>query len=201
MPYTHMWRRAPALNKSGFAKLVEDVKLIFERAAELGIKVAGPTGHGKPEVSGGTIAFNGAKDCGHRFYDFGEPWPTQEAEGVFNDQAVAELPYWSGEHLNTRTCHGGSCAQGAFVLDRVFMEKHWTQLDKGGYFCKCETQFKPYDLIVTAVLVRVKEHLSDEVFVSSDGQERAFEDAKRLCRELFGWARYFQVESAESELV
>ena len=148
-----------------------------------------------------TIAFNGSKECGHRFYDFGEPWPTDNAEGVFKDEAVAENPYWSGEHLNTRMCHGGSCAQGSFVIDRVFMEKHWTPLEKGGYFCKCETQFKPYDLVVTAVLIRLKEHLSDEVFVSSDGQERAFEDAKRFCRELFGWTRYFQVESPESELV
>jgi len=201
MPYTHMWRRAPELNKSGFAKLVDDVKLIFERAAEMGIKICGPTGYGNPEVSGGTIAFNGSKECGHRFYDFGEPWPTDNAEGVFKDEAVAENPYWSGEHLNTRMCHGGSCAQGSFVIDRVFMEKHWTPLEKGGYFCKCETQFKPYDLVVTAVLIRLKEHLSDEVFVSSDGQERAFEDAKRFCRELFGWTRYFQVESPESELV
>jgi hypothetical protein len=201
MPYTHQWRRSPSLDPDGFAKAVEDVKLILEKIEELGIKIAGPTGHGRPEITRNTIAFNGVKECGHRFFNYGEPWPTDDAAGVFNDVPVAEEPYWSGEYLNTRTCHGGSCAQGAFVVDREFMKLHWTRLEKGGYFCKCETQFKPYDLAVTAALIRLKEHLADEIFINSDGHEKAFEDAKRFCRELFGWPRHFQVEPVESEVV
>jgi hypothetical protein len=201
MPYTHMWRRAPELTRAGFEKAVEDVKIILERSSELGVRISGPTGYGKPEVTGRTIAFNGVRDCGHRYFDYGEPWPTATAEGVQNDNAVADSPYWSGEYLHTRVCHGGSCAQGPFVVDRVFLAKHWTVLEKGGYFCKCETQFKPYDLVVTAALVRLKERLPDEIFLSSDGQEAGFEDAKRLCRELFGWPRHFELEPLESEVV
>ncbi len=201
MPYSHMWRRVPELDRNAFMKVLEDIRVILERAEEMGLRIAGPTGHGKPELTNQTIAFNGDAECGHRYFDYGEPWPTDSAEGVSNDSAVSESPYWSGEYLNTRACHGGSCAQGPFVVDRVFMKRHWTQLEKGGYFCKCETQFKPYDLIVTAVLIRLKEHLKDEIFINSDGRENGFEDAKRLCRELFGWSRHFQLEPIESELV
>jgi hypothetical protein len=201
MPYSHMWRRAPELDRSGFDKAVEDVKLIIERASEMGLLIAGPTGYGRPELTRQTIAFNGIRDCGHRFFDYGEPWPSDTAEGFQNDNAVSDIAYWSGEHLNTRVCHGGSCALFPFIVDRVFMPKHWTPLERGGYFSKCETQFKPYDLIVTAALIRLKEHLHDEVFINSDGREKAFDDAKRLCRELFGWSRYFELEPMESEVV
>ncbi len=202
MPYSHIWRRAPELDRLRFSKAVEDIKLILSRVGELGLFVAGPTGIGKPEITDRTIALNGSRDCGHRFFDFGEPWPSDTAEGFQNDNAVSEVPYWSGEYLNTRVCHGGSCAQGPFIVDRVFMARHWTPLEKGGYFCKCETQFKPYDLIVTASLIRLKEHLHDQVFLSwQDGQERGYADAKRLCRELFGWPSHFELEPPESELV
>lgn len=201
MGYTHMWRRAPVLNREAFMKAVEDVRLILERAEEMGLRLSGPLGYGQPEITDSTIAFNGTKECGHRFYDYGDPWPTDAAQGVFEDSPVSETPYWSGEHLNTRSCHGGSCAQGPFVVERNFLARHWSRLEKGGYFCKCETQFKPYDLIVTAVLIRLKERLKDEIFIQSDGREKAFEDAKRLCRELFGWTKYFELEPVESEVV
>ncbi len=201
MPYSHMWRRAPELSRERFKKVVEDVRLLIERAEELGIKIAGPSGHGKPELNDASIAFNGNADCGHRYFDMGEPWPSDVAEGFCNDNPIAALPYWSGEYLNTRTCHSGSCAQGPFVLDRVFLQRHWTLAEDKGFFCKCETQFKPYDLIVTAALIRIKEHLRDEIFVNSDGREKGFEDAKRLCREIFGWSRYFELEPVESEVV
>ncbi len=201
MPYAHMWRRAPELSRDGFRKAAEDIKLIIERATDMGLRIAGPTGHGKPELSENTVAFNGDRECKHRYFDFGEPWPTDTAEGVSNDNAVAPEPYWSGEYLTTRHCHGGSCAQGPFVIDRIFMSRHWTRREEKGYFCKCETQFKPYDLIVTAALIRLKENLADEIFLNSDGHEQAFEDAKRLCRELFGWPRHFELEPQESEVV
>lgn len=201
MGYTHQWRRAPELNREAFERVADDVRLILERADEMGLKLAGPTGYGKPEVTENTIAFNGSRNCGHRFFDYGEPWPTDTAEGVFADTPVADTPYWSGEYLTTRMCHGGSCAQGPFIVDRNFLTRHWTVLEHGGYYGKCETQFKPYDLIVTAALIRLKERLSDQIFVASDGREKAFEDAKRLCRELFGFARYFELDPVESERV
>lgn len=202
MGYAHFWRRGAVLDRSGFEKAVDDLRVLFMRAAEMGIKLAGPRGEGKPELSFNTIAFNGRRDCGHRYRDLGKPYPAKEARGIEDGaNPVAEgEPWFSGPFLNTRSC-GGECAGGAFIVDREFMVRAWDRPNAAGYMCICETDFKPYDLVVTAALIRLKEHLGSEIVISSDGHETGFEDAKRLCRELFGWASNFELEAQESEVV
>jgi hypothetical protein len=109
-------------------------------------------------------------------------------------------PWFSGALLETRVCNG-DCSGAPFVVDRRFLIREWDQLDKGKYFSHCETGYKPYDLAVTAVLVRLKENLGDELQVSSDGKERGFDDAKRVCRTLFGFAKKFELEPEEAEVI
>lgn len=222
--YTHQWRRAPALESRAFAQAVEDVRLILDRVTKMGLKIAGPTGYGAPEITANTIAFNGSATCGHRYADYGDPWPTEDASGVYGIATEIEVPpdsvllpsadtetipepyapepYWSGAYLTTRACHGEThCAGAAFVIDRVQLVRPWMRLEDGGYFCRCATLFKPYDLPVTAALIRLKEHFKNEIRINSDGRLPAFEDAKRLCRDLFGWPRYFELESVDSASV
>lgn len=200
MGYTHYWRRAPELSREPFVLALEDIRKIIEKVKEIGLQVGGPTGAGAPELSDYVIAFNGRKDCGHRYMDLGKPWPSKTAEGVELTNQPVSGPWFSGAMLETRVC-GGCCAADPFVVDRKFILRSWDQLEAGRYFCYCETGYKPYDLVVTAALIRLKERLGDEIVISSDGLERGFEDAKKLCRELFGWPVRFALEAEESELV
>src|ERR1043166_5710209 len=82
MGYTHYWRRSPDLKPANFAKAVEDIGHILAAVAERHIQIAGPTGYGKPELSESLIAFNGPRECGHRYRDLGSPWPSPTSAGV-----------------------------------------------------------------------------------------------------------------------
>lgn len=199
MAYAHYWSRVLEFDREAFARAVEDIRLIVARLQDMGLRVAGPGGKGKPQLGGETIAFNGAAACGHRYRDLGEPWPADGAFGVeekeppYDAQAEPYIGGGGGPMLFTRVC-GGSCAGAAFVMDRKYMVRDWERPTDDRYDCSCDTHYKPYDLLVTAVIVRLKEHLGDAIQISSEDPEHGFEDAKRLCRELFGFASRFEVE-------
>jgi hypothetical protein len=205
MPYSHYWSRVTEFDRSAFAQAVEDVRLILSRARDMGMRLAGPLGKGKPHLGVETIAFNGAINCGHRYRDLGEPWPAVEAVGIeevdppYDPTAEPYVGGGGGPMLLTRAC-GGNCAGAPFLMDRKYIVRDWERPGDGGrYDCQCDTHFKPYDLIVTSALVRLKERLGDAIIVSSEEPERGFEDAKRLCRELFGFASRFEVEEPQTK--
>lgn len=101
--------------------------------------------------------------------------------------------------LETRVC-GGNCAGEAFYVDRKYLVRDWERPGQWNFYdCSCHTHFKPYDLIVTAALIRLKEHLGDMIRITSENPEHGFEDAKRLCREMFGWNSKFEVEDPKVE--
>lgn len=182
----------------------EDVRAILSRAEDMGVRISGPTGKGQPEIGPETIAFNGSDRCGHRYRDLGKPWASPTASGIEEVEppydAAAE-PWMSGPYLSTRVC-GGSCAGEAFIVDRKYLVRDWERAEAPRrYACSCETRFKPYDLIVAAALVRLKEHLGESITIKSHNPDNAFEDAKRFCRELFGWAAHFNVEKPEAEIL
>lgn len=200
MAYAHYWERIPEFDHEAFAKAVEDVRLIIEKALAMGVRLAGPTGAGRPEITKQTIAFNGAADCGHRYRDLGKPFAADGATGIEEKMPPYDAdrdPYYSGPYLDTRTC-GGTCVAEPFVMDQKYLVRDWERKnDDDLYDGSIETHFKPYDLVVTAALVRLKERLGDAIVISSENNEDAFEDAKRFCRELFGWAKRFELKSSE----
>jgi hypothetical protein len=201
MAYGHHWRRPPDLTPAAFAKAADDIREILAAVAERGVLIAGPTGIGKPEITSRCIAFNGARNCGHKYRNLGDPWPHADARGVMATNNVVVGPYYSGAKLITRVC-GGNCAGDPFVVDLEYQKAEWSELDEGGYFCRCETLFKPFDLAVTAALIRLKQNLPDEFVITSDGRHcNGFEDAKLLCRELFGWADRFELDDLEEARV
>ncbi len=187
-----------------FDKAVEDVRMILERGLEMGLKIAGPIGSGKPELTSETIAFNGATQCGHKYRDLGKPFASAIATGVEEKEPPYDAgapPWFSGPFLDTRVCNG-HCSAEPFVMDRQYLIRDWERtLPAGLYACACETHFKPYDLMVTASLIRIKEHLGNAIIVSSENPDHGFDDAKRLCRELFGWSMNFEVKPPEVEIL
>jgi hypothetical protein len=204
MAYTLLWTRILELDRESFAKFAEDVRLILSRAEDMGIRLAGPTGKGKPDIGPETIAFNGSASCGHRFRDLGKPFGSPTASGIEEVDPPYDVkaePWISGPMLETRVC-GGNCAGEGFVVDRKYMVRDWERPEEPKrYACSCETHFKPYDLIVAAALVRLKERLGDGIKIAAENPENSFEDAKRFCRELFGWAVNFEIETRQAEIL
>ncbi len=204
MGYTHMWSRPPELDRELFMKTVEDVQAILTRCRDIGMKLAGPSGAGKPELTSETIAFNGLAACEHRYRDLGQPFASPTASGVEEREppydANAE-PWFSGPYLDTRVC-GGNCAAEPFVVDRKYMARDWDRIGPDGRFdSSCMTHFKPYDLAVTAAIMRLKERFGEAIEVSSENPDHGFDDAKRLCRELFGWGSRFEIKKTGTEVL
>lgn len=200
MAYAHYWRRAPDLTLAHFTWAAEQVRQVVNAVEAQGIKLAGPTGAGLPEITNNCIAFNGLKKCGHPYRDLGSPWPSPTAAGVMATDKPVVGPWFSGALLDTRICNG-DCSGSPFIVDRQFLVREWDRIEDGKYFSHCETHYKPYDLAVTAALVRLKETLGDEILVSSDGKDRAFDDAKRLGRTIFGWTERFELENDAPSVV
>ncbi len=204
MGYCEYWERSPEFNRDAFVKVGEDLRLLFPALRKMGVKLAGPQGVGNPEITDYVIAFNGAKDCGHRYMDLGDPWPAKNAEGVLatvdpiGDDEGAR--WFQGPYLLTRTC-GGSCAGDPFIIDRKYLVRRWERPENGSMFsCLCETAYKPYDLAVTLALLRFKERMPQDIMLWSDSYEHGFEDAKRINREFFGWPKHFEMKPPEPAL-
>lgn len=202
MAYTHFFRRDAVLDPKAFSLAAQDIAALRANLEALGVLLAGPTGEGKPEITDTCIAFNGPRLCGHKYMDLGKPYPAPHATGVMavdNPISPGE-PYFSGPYLETRVC-GGNCAADPFVVDQKYLQRVWERLDDHGRFlCIVQTYFKPYDLMVTSALVRLKERLGDQIQITTDN-EKGFEDAKRICRELFGFASRFEILPPDSEAV
>jgi len=67
-------------------------------------------------------------------------------------------------------------------IDRIARERPFDE--RGKVFGFCKTARRPYDKIVTAVLVCFKRHFPN-VEIESDGGEEGFDEGKRICDKLF----------------
>jgi len=75
----------------------------------------------------------------------------------------------------------------AFWIDRVYVPNCWDEKKKGRYFDFCKTDRKPYDLAVTACLIRMTHHQLDRACtVSSDGNSNDWAPGLALVVRLFG---------------
>lgn len=204
MAYAHYWSRVIEFDRDAFSMAVEDIRLVIARAHDMGIRLAGPTGTGKPLLTPGTVSFNGSAHCRHRYRDLGRPFASHTASGVEEKEPPYDPkvePYMSGPYLETRVC-GGTCAAEPFIMDRVYMVRDWERPElPGRYACSCQTDFKPYDLITTIVLICVKERVGDAITISSENPEHGFEDALRMFREMFGFPSRFEIDKPEAALL
>lgn len=66
--------------------------------------------------------------------------------------------------------------------ETFYLQKH----SQGSNFCK--TARKPYDLVVTSLLLLAHEHMPDSYNIRSDGKFNDWQDAMELNAKLFGYA-------------
>lgn len=57
----------------------------------------------------------------------------------------------------------------------------------GKRFDCCKTAYRPYDLVVTAVLIALKNHFGEDVYIDTDGEEKDWMDGRFLCNNLLGY--------------
>lgn len=170
MGYTHYWDRDPLVNEKNFLKVGADFKKMLEPLRKQGVPLAGGNGEGNPVINDKEIVFNGLKNCGHDVHD--------------------------------SDCYG-MCGHETFELPVLFDPVHvrddgstWTKEphEDGKFFDFCKTARKQYDLAVQVVLIIAKEHLGDQIVISSDGESEEWEKARELCHEILGYGMTFSME-------
>jgi hypothetical protein len=109
------------------------------------------------------------------------------------EQQGIELADPSGEHLGAWRVDGdsvrlngyGKNSHESFVWEKVCPEpQDWAE--DSGYFDFCKTAQKPYDTVVTALLLAAREAYGSAVRISSDGSPSEWEDGVRLFKEATG---------------
>lgn len=103
--------------------------------------------------------------------------------GKGEPEANEERIWFNGSKIN------GEDHETFYLYQRFPTEDlHWCRPDKNGrYFSFCKTTRKPYDIVVCAVLMAVKDHLQQTIIVKSDGDlSREWIPAFALYEKLFG---------------
>ena len=185
-----------------------------------GVPLAGIFGAVLPTIGPTDICFNGKKECGHQKRGLRLTWPKDTASGVIRDDIdtalleITKSEWFAGASLETRAC-GGDCSHETFVLEQTYEpyvsdrdtqkpEGIYTErMDENGrrrrnpdnivgkYWVCTKTGFKPYDLAVNVCLIVAKQHLKDDIVISSDGKDIHWADAKALCQRFLGYGGDF----------
>ena len=218
MAYEHYWLAVPELPQREWDKAVGDFARVSARLHKAGLRLAGPDGSGRPVLGGDRIAFNGVLECGHSKRFAGVMWPGRLATGIAvvgMDMAAAAASPTARRvavvhdpplsYATARTCNG-SCAAGAFVLERVMPDDDSAKVYgdvspmvvngrrvavprawRGKYFCKCRTSYRPYDLAVCCALICAKRRFGSLMVVATDGSNANWADARELCQDALGY--------------
>ena len=111
---------------------------------------------------------------------------TAEKQGIKLADAHGErLGAWQVDGESVRLNGYGEDSHESFVWDRVCPEpQEWVK--DVSYFDFCKTNRKPYDTVVTALLLAVREAYGDAVRISSDGGFFEWQDGVSLFEEATG---------------
>ena len=116
-------------------------------------------------------------------------------------KAICEYAYTIGIKLGDWSGENGTSPQfteGEFSLNGIDEMSHetftWKALptqvewrkDEPEIFDFCKTAMKPYDAVVTAILIRAKEIYGSCVSISSDGDWSEWQDGRDLYETVFG---------------
>ena len=81
-----------------------------------------------------------------------------------------------------------------FRIDQVFADEHRATNAHGQLFAFTKTNFRPYDLCVQACLIVFDFHFSEDLVVSSDGDDKAWNEARSACQHFLGYGPHFKLE-------
>jgi hypothetical protein len=81
----------------------------------------------------------------------------------------------------------GENAHETFYITRIFSDRFAEKDGKERLFAFCKTEAKPYDTLVTAVLLCLKKRFGDDVSISSDGNVSDWQPGLELCKKVLVW--------------
>jgi hypothetical protein len=111
---------------------------------------------------------------------------TAEKQGIqLADANGKRLGAWQADSESVQLNGYGEDSHESFVWERACPQpQEWVK--DGAYFDFCKTNRKPYDVVVTALLLAVRESYGDAVRISSDGGFFDWKDGVRLFEEATG---------------
>lgn len=196
MGYTHYWYREAKINPTTFNSIVADFNKIVLALADMGIQLADGCGENVPVLTKDEVYFNGYAKCGHKVdSSISIPWPSKVAQGVMAGQGASGT-WFAGTTLDTRVCNG-DCSYETFAFPCEFEKDKFLQESsehKGLFFECCKTAYRPYDVAVTAFLIIAKNYLKEKISVSSDGEDKDWQDGKVLCYAHLGYGMEFELK-------
>tara|TARA_R100000789_G_C2981113_1_gene143492 strand:- start:12 stop:653 length:642 start_codon:yes stop_codon:yes gene_type:complete len=210
MGYTHYYYTPEVMDKKRFTDLATDVRKIFEFSEDkLGIKLANGLGDNdtRPEVTNDVIRFNGSEGQPPGLWTTNErisiPWPSNDAGlNEPNPDPIADKTdgtWFAGSILTQRVAPinndtgKGSGSYETLCIDRDNSKAEFKQFNRNELlFNFCKTAYRPYDLVVTAVLIALKHHFQ-EARISSDGESSEWMDGMMLCNNILGYGMDFEL--------
>ena len=205
MGYSHYWRYYTILDAETFKKVGKDFKKLLPIMERMGLKLGNGCGEKKPVVNSRTICFNGLENCGHPKSEvpLGLVWPSDTASGSIGGSVLEERAtdgWIAGAYMNKRVC-GGECDYEGCCIDRLEkLERPWNynaddpKRNRLQVFGFCKTNYKPYDIAVTAFLIILKQYYKDAVTVGSDGEGKDWKDGAMLCQQFLGYGEDFKID-------
>jgi hypothetical protein len=205
MGYEHYWYRPPEIPDEVFHSIGSDLKKLVIPMAEMGVRIADGNEDNEPEISDDKIWFNGLRKCGHaKNPEIFIPYPAEDARGL-GASLTAIVGYDLVVRLKHRCC-SGRCSHEPFIFPKTLGGRNYSVSDQEETRGLCgtwtKTEFKSYDIAVTAVLLIAKRYLRDRFIIHSDGLDAQWADAKDLCQRHLGYGDWFGiVEDPRVELV
>jgi len=188
MGYTHYWYRPHRIQKAAFEKIVEDCRKVLDEAERRGLKLGDGGGEGRPILTPDAVLFNGAVNCGHALnQEIGLAWPAKDAVGGVvgpDTENPISGTWFAGPELSTRACNG-DCSYETFGFGRVEEKQAWQHYERGYQFNFCKTNYRPYDIAVTAALIVIKHHCPS-AYVLSDGEAKDWFDERDYTKRVGG---------------
>ena len=187
MGFSHMWYTQKIIDEKKFNLIINDFLKLLPIFEKLNIPIMGPDGIGNPIINKNQIALNGKTHCNHNKQDIFNAWPTNTAKGIHNlENSVIDKKNMMrlSTILNTRTCNG-SCSYEPLIINRTCSKLPRSSIDYNSlnnlqYFSSCKTGFRPYDIVVMAVLIIAKYRLQDLIHIKTDGVFEHWQDVIML---------------------
>lgn len=162
MGYTHSLRRPKTLDATRFTLWQSDVRRLLAALPAT------------TDTAGGYYRDVPLRICG--------PW------GLGGPIITPDGVYFNGDAQ--QDCDGETADHETFYVKRVYQPEAWEKPEgkQRWYFTFCKTARKPYDVLVTAALIRLAYHFPEACKIESDGDADEWAAGAALCQQVFGVA-------------